>query len=1198
MYFGNISIDTGVQPLARIFDIASYSADGFNERVQDEPYAATSYYSSEPVYWPDYSPTADIRYMRGFGAMAHVQGGTGGLLLNLNPNSPYPTVLERDYLGGVVHVTAQPNSVVADLKGRSFWGNVADNIRAPMLGKGDEATMAAFVAKGGHAEGVCARVLAFALEHALCPFSTRLRVRNAAACYWCLGRYRSDGITFSIQDTQGAMPWSSPSVVGEENEPVATIWVDTAKQIKGMALLSRIYDVGGPVFGQRAYMLGQFEPGRLLMVGTGGLSREFPNVQANDFWDAIREALYILQEYNNVSQGFIDRMLHTLIHNLPVVDAGHVRERNALFWRVRGNTRGDLDISVGADANLEARVNEAFGVDAAADLFGGSAVAGNPDVLKAMVANTARDVILAPGVDGADWAPPLTHVVAGGVAAMIAVQLVGMPHPVRGEQCRITALDPDNLPMLNAGTNVLAREVAEVWPILSGRNAVRLFFYSAPDVAMDAIVYPNAVQVAQADLEDYGLIARTPAADDGHWWEWTRDHVAGGGQLDDFPRGLRAYVVRSFMPVRVEQYMPTFSPPPPGRLRNFDVGGVLRLGLNNAGVLPDMIRHSPRVQRYCTEVDTTNTFLEFLDPDGLRNVPNAFSNTQKSMLVIRGYATAWEACHLGATQNDAYRRWIVADRVAENITTVQDEMLLYLGGCRVHKYIEPAGGLWALCFLEKKKVFGAVVAADTTIQFLRDRHHLGSFILKLRCTVEVVDVLLRTSNARILGCAEPFLYDDGLRDRLDAGDCSDPTIKAPGQYLTQQATVMASLFANTHGTAMLSFGVAAVGGLRLREPRVGGGLHVDDVRHMNWLAPQILPQSMWALYLGVSPPTFRLDRKGRQSVSSAKYTTQWTKLSSGFKNCVFPELQDEAWMAILTTVFGDCVDLLTVSIAAFGSDAEVYVGDLRERYSWDLVPFASRLFLPHETRMRRFGLLGTDSADERRPVMDNGNTWRGDGDDLVMMRHAYDDQGRFQPGAVVAPGAIGASIIDATATIFGSDGVRVAKFESLGVNPTYPEAHKSSGHYWLTRVKENTGALPAHTPALSELFAMLRPPPTLPVVEHDDGLPIVDVQQDRDVAADPDLGVQPGVNEGGNLPIHEREPLTLQGLVSRMQGLDPMSQRLLSVAFLKKEFGDDASVAISAIIGGTELTVGSTTCGTSGAATGPTELGTSREQQE
>jgi hypothetical protein len=927
--------------------------------------------------------------------------------------------------------------------------------------------------------------------------------------------------------------------------------------------MSRLFDAGGPVQNERAYMLEQFDEGRLLMVGTGALSRELPNVPATDLWRAISEALWILQKLNNVSQAFIDKMLHLLIHNLPIFDAGLARERDFPVWNVRAAQSGDFAATPDVTLRVEGSLHGALGPDLEDELVGTASALNQPTLLPKLMSNVVRATALAPDpANGDDWAPHTLHVVQPTVGALLGLQQQALGHDVRGLPMFSSHLDPNDLPVVNAYNRPFARDLNEVWACFSGRAAYLVYAYgNAPAAGVMFAPPPNWEVVPPAIVAQVGLGAHTPPANDSVWMRYIRPYVPGNNAVDDFDRQFRVYCVLQSLPVIEAQYPATYQRPPAGRLRRFDAGGVFGVGLTPAGVLPDIDRTTPRIARYLEEVNVAGTALEFLTVDGIRGLPNV-PNQSKSLLVIRGFATAWDACHLGRTQNDAFRRWSAADRGQDNLTTVQDEYLLYLGGCRAHKYLQPAGGLWTLCYLQRQDSVSWGCPADATVEFLQDSSRLASFCLKLRCAVECADQLLRISNARVSSCREAYLYDANLWERVERGGVADPAQLTPDQYLLQQSTLLSCLFNHPHGSAMISFGLAAVGGLRLREPRVGGALALDDVRRMNWVVNQVLPNKLWAIYLGVAAPTFRMDRVGRRFFQNAKYTTQWVGISEEFKPGVMLDPQDEAWMAMLTTIYNESVDILTVSLSQFGQDLEVYVGGVRQRYSAELSPFAARLILPHETRLRRIGVNGARLATRQSPQFGDNQTWRADQDNLVTMPFQYDVHGFSQP-AVPMRGAAIAGAIDVRSSMFCCSRVRLNRYEATDADPLFPGCRLAGGHYWMAQLAKPPTATPSFTPAMAALLKVLKPAPVLAAVGHDEDMPIPTQPGVGPVSANPASVIQPGTQGVGDLPVRERGDITLEQLVASLHGLDPEVQQWVTRSFLLRTHGTDLGAALT-----------------------------------
>jgi hypothetical protein len=365
MYFSQVVVDSVVKSVPEIFNFVAAEADQYHKKTKIDEELTEDGFPVEPVYWPRGRGVANVVGFRGHGAMAVVHGNQDGMVVTLGTGAPYESFLERDLLTGTQAIKAESNTVLGDLSARSLWPNVEDNVRGPMFEGLSEAArranMEQFVKEGKHVEGVAARLLALALEHALVPFTVRTRIRNANACYWCTGKYRADNIIYSLQNVQAINAWSSPGGVGNEHDPTAVVWVGDATKIRGMALLSRIMDAGGPIYMQESHLLKQFDEGRLLMAGTGTLRQDLRPVQATDLTRAIDEALWLLVTYNGLSVKFCRNALRLLIRNLPIMDRAHYDEQRHEYWRVRAGMHGPPVVDDARARDLERQAINAFG---------------------------------------------------------------------------------------------------------------------------------------------------------------------------------------------------------------------------------------------------------------------------------------------------------------------------------------------------------------------------------------------------------------------------------------------------------------------------------------------------------------------------------------------------------------------------------------------------------------------------------------------------------------------------------------------------------------------------------------------------------------------------------------------------------------------------------------------------------------------
>jgi hypothetical protein len=119
--------------------------------------------------------------------------------------------------------------------------------------------------------------------------------------------------------------------------------------------------------------------------------------------------------------------------------------------------------------------------------------------------------------------------------------------------------------------------------------------------------------------------------------------------------------------------------PPEARLRRFDVPADFRLANRANFELPDIIGAAPRVGAYINDNVRPGSVLEFVYEGEVRRGAN-MSMTQRNIMLMVGLSYCWDAAHGAAAQNDAYRRRMDAVHAQAIVTTIPDELKVYLGG--------------------------------------------------------------------------------------------------------------------------------------------------------------------------------------------------------------------------------------------------------------------------------------------------------------------------------------------------------------------------------------------------------------------------------------------------------------------------------------------------------------------------------------
>jgi hypothetical protein len=990
MYYSNIVVDNVVRKIPEIFNFHKSDEKAFSKKTKSDEELVDEPFPVEPVYWPIDEDNASVVGFRGAGATCMVHGAGDGIVIQLNTGAAYESFMERRYMQGSVAVSAQSGTVLDNLDARSLWPNVSDNVCGPKLsnkeGAAADAAMQKHVDEGKHVEGVAARLLALALEHSLVPFTQRTRIRNAAASYWCTGKYRSDAIVYSLQNTQAILDWSTPGGVGKDNDPTAVVWVGPADKTRGMSLLSRMMDQGGPILLQESYLLKQFDAGRLLMVGTGTLKREFRSIQPDELMDAIDEALWLLMTYNNLSATFLRNTLRLLIRNLPMVDMTHYREADPIYWRVREGAFGAPELGDGMEAAVDAEIAAAFPDEARE-----STHTDDNDRARGILSDLFRYRVMTPGggVDG--LAPHTDHAVDWRVLGLLAAMQRPTIGAIDGQSVHHAEFDaaaPPTLPMMAA---IERTHLDGLMSCFSGRAGYHLYAYTPPAGADGApIAAPNGWGVVADPPDD--LVIPAGVAHDGVWIEWTGGND-GAGNAHVVAAGMRAYVVRQWIPATADGYMPNYVAPP-AQLRRFDLPGNTRMGVRMNGAWPDLNATAPRIHSYIVANARGGNPLDYLSEEGQRAM-GGLTNGQRSLALTVGIAYCWDAFGGGRQQNDAYGRWTREHHANRRLTAVPDELKLYVGGIRSRRYVEACGGLWTLCYQKPPAVVSARAGHEEMIGFLRDRSMVASYILKLRCAVEMSDQMCRVANARVAGCYEPFLWPQAVDDRLNRARLDQNTLVDGATYLARQALVMSAVFDHPDAGVARAFSVTACSTMRLREPRQGGAIGLGAIKHMNWLAPQVLTYNTWMLYFGVAAPTFIPDRVCQGWLREARFTTRWQKVNDEFEPGVMQDVEDEAWSAVLTgMVYTDWAPA-ALEIVAFGSRLLVDVADVRQHQANGLTQPLARLNLPYETRLgiANVRAIGLDAmVRPNLPCTENRN-WD-DGADLPQSTITYDGRGK------------------------------------------------------------------------------------------------------------------------------------------------------------------------------------------------------------
>jgi len=1158
MYFSNAVVNGVVERLPGLFNFKEEEARDFAKKIIPGDTDNQVPFPVEPTLWPTDAHNATSVAYRGAGAMALVHGGGDGLIIKLNTGVPYSSFCGRRYLEATVHAVAQTGSVLGELSSRTLWSSISDGVTAPKLGSGTDADLKDFVDRGKHVEDVAARLISLAVEHTLVPFTQRTRLRNAAASYWCTAKYRSDNIIYSVQHSQALLDWTTSGAVGTEQDPRCVVWVGDARKLRGMSLLSRIMDQNGPIMLQDAFLLQGFDPGRLLMVGHGALHRDFVAIQPNDLMTAIDEALWLLVTYNHLDLNFITNALRLITRNLPIVDIAHYREVGALFWRTRSGQFGSPVLDRGLRATIDRSIDTTFG-PGALEAVG----LGDSELKRGVFSDLFRRVAFAPAADLTGLAPHTDDIVdwrAAGMLSAMQSEALGAIDGISVHTAQFDGAHPPSVPNMPTPE----RSVFDgVMAALSGRAGYHIYGYSQPPAAGAQLPVPQPGW-ALAAIQPPDLRPPPGVAQDGHWLEWVGGNDALGAP-NVMTNAMRAYVIRQWLPTTAANYLNGYVAPP-ATLRTFDARQDFRMGVRPNGAMPDVRGVAPRIAGYVDENARGGDPLDYLTEEGQRAM-NGLGVGQRSLAFTRGIAYVWDAANVGRTQNDAYRRWVQQHHADRELTTVPDELMLFLGGVRSRRYTEACGGLWTLCYTEGTKTTSNYAGHEPLISILRDKERFASYLLMLRSAIEMTDQLMRVSNARISGCAAPFLWPDVVDDRIARGRVDGTTIVDPASYLARQALILAAVFNHPDSSVARTFDVNACSTMRMREPLLRNGLEVQHVKHMNWLTPQTLGYGAWSWYYGVAAPTFTPDRSGRAWLRDARFTTTWQDVHEDFTPGAMIHLWDEVWSAVLTGyVYTDWYPA-TLEIMNYGRGLQVDVSDVRNRSVECYTQPLMRLNLPYETRVGTVTVIGVDHGSVIRPrlLCDGVSTL----DDDVLLPHTRVEYN--QHGLVVAahldPAADGWSNIHLEDTTFASGGLEFVSNSNTLVIGAFTETERSAGQFWMTVTKSGSQVAAGMAAVAQRLLTALNPITPLTAMDNGRGGEVRGPARIGDDAPDVLQLAPVGHPNVGDVPLAETNSVSANSLISALTSASPETMELIRNALLKDkgpQHGDARSHAATA----------------------------------
>lgn len=842
---------------------------------------------------------ASIQSVWGTSPMSSVSFGGMGFVIGFKPGVHYSTFVEVQYTHQLAHVSAQPNSVLQAVGSRSIVEPLREAMYAPTEAGETDAARYEFVANGKHVDGLLARLAAFALSHALLGFTTRTRPRNATVSYFCTAKYRQDNIVHCLQDAGALTPFIRHGALGADTGPLFAVYVGDGSKERGMSLLSRICDAGGPMAQQICPLLTQFDQAKVLLYGARPLDRDFRAVQAQDLNEAISEALTILIQHNGCTDASFNSHVMRLIHNLPIVNSSlFLEKRNAamhsLWLGGRRAYGAPLIDPAQADAvrdhalaDLGPNIHDLLGVQAAD--------------LGPLLSNVYREVAFQMPADGTGTNQHLM-VIPAQTGTLLGYgfdnSTIVYPPGLQPERLAHFSI-PNAQPGLNiqAMWGIIMNDAMRVSASVSGAADYQVFFM-VPSPGGGVRPVPPA---GSARIVDAALVVRLDATvPPVNGSEWLVCSARGG-----VPPGAMSYAVIEHRPVDVANRPPEFLALD-GPLRRFDVPGATGLLPGADGYPAGLGLAAVHVSRYLVEFGDRPA-LRYWDPEALRILygagVGAVTNTDRVACIAMVLCGLHYLSVCNIQMRDDYAVWTAAQRAGVVLASIPAEYYLWMGNIRVTHSLSHSGGLWTICYQVRQDTLVSMQPALPTLDMLNDPSRLANALLRLRASVEACGSLLGFSPCRL----DPSLT-EGLLPVVDAIALQrlplTPYLSiAPETASIQQNALLANVFNNSHGVTMGQSMGRALGTMLVGKPSVV--LPMDLRQNLAWMRPQVIPRMLTYVTLGIAPFTGRVGKGYRGEFAMMSYDGSWRTSHEGqFRTGIFDGLDDEIWHFLITSVHG------------------------------------------------------------------------------------------------------------------------------------------------------------------------------------------------------------------------------------------------------------------------------------------------------
>lgn len=456
---------------------------GSNERVPlfgdyDLDAVPAGTLNSDGAYTDADQPAEFVQIGRNTGITIVRENGMG-FCINTKPGFAYEWSDHGTSSRGCTRIDVQSGSVVDHLPHRNIIGTMLKDLQRPTVHASTAGALATVIESGLMLAGLVDFLAAFIVQVSIEPPNTPVRVRTANSCYFMQNKDPRGDMNYCIRDAQGLAPWLESASADRVWDGLYLVDVGPADLTRGMALLSRLCDEGGPLYQWDCPLLNQFHPQRLLMFGNGLLHQDLARVDSTDLRVAVEEAWTILHRYNGCTRAQLASALTRTVHNLPLIDATFFREcRHApdQLWRRSARTHGPA-VYPGAHpvANWTALL--------AGDCPHAHHYIGGADMVEAthIVSAALQDRVIVPPVDGSGLGGALFAPCGESVMRLLAgvLQPPAMQGEINGEAGFTVAPQAAaiGLNWPNAADPTVG-EVAAFLPLFCGFGQFKLYFHS------------------------------------------------------------------------------------------------------------------------------------------------------------------------------------------------------------------------------------------------------------------------------------------------------------------------------------------------------------------------------------------------------------------------------------------------------------------------------------------------------------------------------------------------------------------------------------------------------------------------------------------------------------------------------------------------------------------------------------------------